>query len=282
MTECNPALALSFIGLHPDSAARVLESHDPEACARLLNKLDSELAGTLLQRMLPHYTSLMATELENARLAELFAAVDISYVAAVLRYLPRKQRDSVLGYLPKAKRTACQLLLTFPRDSVGSWMTPEVVTLPEDCSVKTAREYIKASEQLVPSEKLFVVNRDRQVIGSVNNIELTRARKDAAITSLLLPGRKALPVRMSIQNAAQHKSWAYTDVMPVINRNQQFIGIIRHVDLRMGLDKLSNTTEEIPLENPLAGVFEAYGTTLLTLAGALEDMVVGAEGERRK
>ncbi|MEQ8952537.1 MAG: CBS domain-containing protein [Gammaproteobacteria bacterium] len=282
MAASNPALAISYIGAHPDAAARVLESHNPASCAGLLCDQDIGLAGSLLQRMLPHYTSRVAAELDNARLAELFTAVDISYIAAVLRYLPLKQRNSLLGYLSPARRAACQLLLTFPRDSVGSWMSPEVVTLPEDSNVKAAREYIKSSEQLVLSDKLFVVNRDRQVIGSINNIDLTRSSKDEPITNLLSTDTEGLLARMSIQNAAQHHAWTQTDVMPVVNRSQQFIGIIRHVDLRMGLDKISSNPDPVPGENPLAGIFEAYGTTLLTLAGALEDIVVGADGDSRK
>lgn len=273
MSKPNLTMAVAFASSYPDEAARTLELQKPETSAKFLDTYARSLPPELLQRMLPNYVSRLCTHLEPRRLSEIFAEADASFIAAILRTLPVNQRNSILGYLSTAKRAAVQLLLNFPDDSVGSRMNPNVVTLPIDSDADTARRFVKMGGNLMESERLFVVDRDRRLLGFTSHVELAQAKKKQPLTSILEPDTRALLSRTTIETAALHSAWAQADIMPVINRNQHFIGAIRHVDLRKARDEMSNAHLTPEKENPISDFAKAYGNTYLALYNSVEELI---------
>lgn len=273
MSSPNLTMAVAFASTHPEEAARTLELQSPETCAQFLDAHARSMPPELLQRMLPHYVSRVCSHLESRRLSEIFSEVDASFIAAILRTLPVKQRNSILGYLPTTKRAAVQLLLNFPEDSVGSRMNSNVATLPIDSDADAARRFVKLGGNLMESERLFVVDRDRRLAGYTSHIDLAQAKKRQPLTSIMVPDTRALLSRTSIETAVQHSAWAQVDIMPVVNRNQHFIGAIRHVDLRKARDEMSHSQLPPESDNPISSFARAYGSTYLALYNSVEELI---------
>ena len=282
MTEHKLEMATEFIRVHPDAAARVLELQNPEQVTSLITDLDGEIVGPLLQVMLPRFVGQICLGLDARTTASLLAHVEISSAAAILRFLDKREREAVLSRLSSKKRAGCILLLSYPQDSVGAWMTPEVVTLPDDCTLESAKNYVDIAGEVIKSDYLYVVKRNRELVGRVSYIEIMRGDRKRDLQAYINTDLAGLYGRMSIQNAFQQECWSLVDVMPVVNRNQQFVGAIRHVDLRKGMEQLNRKPEKDSPVNPLSGIFEAYATTLLTLVNSLDEVFADDKSSQRE
>ncbi|MFM1896539.1 MAG: hypothetical protein RLZZ385_1613 [Pseudomonadota bacterium] len=273
MADQRMSLALSFIEGHPNSAARILEQHDLGTVARFITELPEALAVTLLQRMLPQYVSRLSRSLEVEQFIHLLNSMELSFSAAVLRHLPNGDRQRILARLPANRRAACTLLLSFTQDTVGAWLTPLVVTVPDDASISEALNFVRAAGEVVHSNYIFVVDRDRRLRGRISYVDMLRAEPGLSVDALMFTRCNHLLGRMSLQKAAEHTDWQTVDVMPVNNRNQQFIGVLRYVDLRLGLERMNTDAGKTGRIDPVTGIFEVYGNTLLALFNSLGDVI---------
>lgn len=284
MTSSEFALVKHYGSNHPESFAQVLELHLPEETAEFLEAHVSELPDGLIERLLPHYISRVCEHLEPVTIATLLSATDSSFLAAVLRSIHKNKRNSILGYLSAPRRAACQLLLNFPIDAVGSWMNSSVITLPSDTTVASAKKLIESAYDnavFVGSDRIFVVSRDRFLIGYISHLALNRAAKNQDFSSLIERNTNSIPSRMMISTALKNDSWAYVDTLPVINSNLSFVGIIRHVDLRMAIEQNKRTPELQNEDNALDSLAEAYSSTYLALFNTFEELLVDKEKKWR-
>ena len=273
MSEEHLTLALSFIEAHPNSAARVLEQHDLDQVAELIELLPKPLATSLLQRMLPQYVSRLHRVVERSIFTDLLSEMELSFSAAVLRHLPFGDRQSCLARFPANRRAACTLLLGFSQDSVGAWLTPLAVTIPDDSLVSEALNYVRIAGDVAHSNYIFVVDRNRTLKGRVSYLDMLRSDPGLNVEALMVTRCHSLLGRMSLQRAAEHPDWQSVDVMPVNNRSHQFIGVLRYVDLRKGLERLKNSMGSQGGVDPVTGIFEVYGNTLLALFNSLGDVI---------
>lgn len=279
MTEKKNNLALAFIKTHPDTAASVLEKHDLDDVAEYLSGISEHDVAKLIQHMLPQYVGRLSRLLDARTMAAILANVELSFVAAVLRYLSAADRNKILAEFSTNKKAACFLLLSFTEDTVGAWLTPEVLTVPDNCLVEDALHYIKAAGEVVHSDSIFIVDRNRILKGRVNYLELSRAPLDSPVDTLMQTRCHSLSGRLSLQKAAEHPDWETLDAMPVNNRSQQFLGVLRHADLRRGLDQLDNSIDSSRSTDPLSGIIEVYGDSLLALFHTAGNVI---ESERKK
>lgn len=267
------SIALAYVQSHPQEAARVLEQHDVQTVARFMAEIPAAYARPVAAFMLPHYTARIFRVLLAPTIAGILGKFDTSAIAAILRNLDKKQRAHVLDALPAKTQAACNLLLRYSKDDVGSWMSLKVPTIADDCTVDEALHLIRMEEGVDSSEGIFVVDRSRALKGVLTYPQLLRAAPTTPVATILVPLAQTLSGRISLQQAAEDSHWARCDVMAVLNRNDQYIGALRHVDLRRGLEQLADQMPSRPDQGPLTGIFSVYGHTLLALLETMSDAV---------
>jgi Mg/Co/Ni transporter MgtE len=125
---------------------------------------------------------------------------------------------------------AFKLLLSYPTNTVGAWIEPRVLTLPDDCTVGEARDRIARSEQLAPA-RIYVLDRSRRLRGAVRGLALLQVQSRKKLATILEPA-DALWARDPLATAQEHSVWERHTEAPVINRDEEFIGIISYADLR--------------------------------------------------
>ena len=135
-------LASAYLGLHAESAARLLESMPVEQANAVLSAVDATTAGPVLGYMLPTYAARCIELQSPAESAILLEKLGSQEAVAVLRHLEHEHREQVLGALGSQWLVAFKLLLSYPVNTVGAWVEPRVLTLPDDCSAGEARERV--------------------------------------------------------------------------------------------------------------------------------------------
>ena len=223
-------LAAAYLRLHPEAAARLLEQMPAEQANAVLGTADANVAAPVLAHMLPTYAAQCVERQPVADGAQLLEQLGSQEAAAVLRHLERDKRDAVLGALGAQWVVAFKLLLSYPVNTVGAWVEPRVLTLPDDCNAGEARERIARGAQLAQA-RIYVLDRSRRIRGAIRGLALLQVPQRKTLASILEPA-DAIWAREPLATAQDHGIWERNTEAPVINREEEFIGVISYTDLR--------------------------------------------------
>ncbi len=271
MTNHKIDLALAFLKSQPGSAAAVLEHQPADYVSEFLKAVPYTHAAAVLRKMLPQYAARICNNLDPAVFASFLSAMDVSLVAAIMRHSDKEQNKKILELLPARTKIACKLLLNYAEDAVGAWMVANISTLPDDCTVEEALSRLTSEHAVVNSDAVHVVDRERKLQGLVNVVNLLRTSSNTPITKIMGKKCDAISGRTALISAANHTVWAHQDTVAVTNRNNQMVGVLRHADLRKGLDNTSSTITKSSGSDPFTGIYEVYGSSLLALFSTISD-----------
>lgn len=273
-------LALAFLQAQPRAAAKILEKQSVEQLADFLSNVPHTYGANVVGQFLPQYTARLCELLAPNVAAGLLSEMNVSLVAAIMRHCSEELSAQLLGLLPEKTRLACWLLLTYAEDAVGAWMIANVSTLPDDCNVGEAQSRVKSEQGTVDFGTILVVDRERHLQGLMHLPALMRASRSTPVVAVMQRSSDTLSARTALPTAANHPLWADRDSIPVANRNQQLVGLLRHVDLRRGLEQISSHIEAPDDADPIAGIYATYGKSLLALFDTVSDLASTETGKR--
>lgn len=271
MTVLKSDLVLAYIESQPISAAAILEQQPLEGVAEFIEHIPYKQAAIVLQTMLPQYTARLCKLLKPTVSAALLSVMEISFVAAILRYTDLAVREQVLSCLPEKTRLNCTLLLNYSETTVGAWMMANIPCIPHDCDVKAAIAIISKLEELLPLDSIYVVDRERTVKGCLSATQLISASANKRIETIMHADFFTVSGRASLISVARDKMWQQCESVAVINRKQQLVGVLRHLDLRNGLAEISSTIRDPKADDPISGIWDVYGNSLLALFDTITD-----------
>ena len=231
-------LASAYLGLHAEGAARLLESMPVEQANAVLSAVDATTAAPVLGYMLPTYAARCIELQSPAESAILLEKLGSQEAVAVLRHLEHEHREQVLGALGSQWLVAFKLLLSYPVNTVGAWVEPRVLTLPDDCSAGEARERV-ARGDLGAQARIYVLDRSRRVRGAVRGVALLQIQARKKLAAVLEPA-DTLWAREPLATAIEKDVWERDTEAPVINRDEEFIGAITYADLRRAYRRLTH------------------------------------------
>ncbi len=278
MADMKTELALSFLRGHAEDGARALEALPADEAAEFIAPLPAEdLSGALIA-MLPQYAARICAEMDNSTAAAFLARMEPGHVAAVLRYVDRRNRRVILDRLPDRLASASRLLLNYAENMVGAWMDARVSTLPEESTVGDALARLSGESERVTGGTVYVISRDRRLRGAVHVPDLLRVAPERPLSATWHAAPEALPARSTLLSVRDHPVWKVTDLVPVVSRSRQLVGTLSHSNLRHGLSQLETTVREPVGADPATGIWEVYGTTLLALFDSFGELA----GERTR
>lgn len=277
-------LALDFLDEHPDAALRILEQHDARQVAEFLDTVPESYAVLVLGRTLPAYAAHLCHAYGPEMSARLLLQQDVGRMVAVLRHVDHALADAILNECPTARRQACHVLLHYPVRSVGAWIVPDVAVVASDFTVAETLKFLKDASAAACTPYVFAVSRDGKPEGRISHLALLQAHPDQRVEWVMEKNVDSIPAQMPVTQAAKLPGWRNDDVMPVTGAQLQFIGALRHADLRRALHQHVAGAQQQPATggDALSELTEAYGQALLALFGtvsaAVEDGRAGRGG----
>ncbi|MCR8921219.1 CBS domain-containing protein [Dasania sp. GY-MA-18] len=269
MSQYELDVVLSFIQQHPQAAARELELQSQDITAELIKALPLRQGRELISHMLPPYAARLCAHLSLDITAGLLAEFSSNQATAILRNIPKTKREQILIELPEKTAVLCRLLLSYSDDSVGAWMSADIVMLPPNCLAAEALQRFANTNGATLGDALPVVDSNNYLVGLVSIRDLLNANKASSISHLCIDAPAPLSSRASLATAAHHEEWQQYDVLPVINRNKELIGLLAHADLRRSLEQYGEIPRAIPQNNFLSNMGEAYIGSLVALLALL-------------
>lgn len=250
-------LTFAFLETHPADAARVLERIAPQNVAALLSDAPVRLAAPVLRAMLPLHVARCLETLPDENVPGLLRAMGPQAGVAVLHYVAESRRNTLLAQLPTALAMAFRLLLGYPEDTVGAWMDPRVLALPADTPAETALRRLREAEG-ERDTGIFVIGPAQRLLGQADLPDVLRAAADAPLSALMHPVQYTLPARAAIRAVEEHAGWDDYQMLPVVERDDRFIGALNRGVLARALVRNRRTQRSSGYGDLVASVAGGY------------------------
>ena len=101
-------------------------------------------------------------------------------------------------------------------------------------------------------------------------VRLLRCTLETPVSSLLKTTLETLRSRTPISEAATRRDWKWDESIPVLNRENLFIGVLRHANLRRALAAAEPASAVHSTLDAPSGFFRTYATCLLALWQAVQ------------
>ena len=236
---------------HLDRLSEALDSGVQSQVKKLLNSLNGAEIGDLLES-LPQARrqvvwDLVKVDLDGDVLVEvndevraglirdtapddLIQAVgdlDIDDLADILNDLPDAVITEVLRAMDRQDRDRLEQVMSYPEDSAGGLMNPDVVTVRPDVSLDVVLRYLRLRGEL-PNvfDQLFVVRRTGKYLGQLKLADVLTSEPTLLVSDLIDTSTEAIPVNMTARQVAIE--FEHDDLVsaPVIDEKGLLLGRI--------------------------------------------------------
>jgi magnesium transporter len=241
-------------GNHVEEAIAALIRLRPADRAEAFADLPDDDQATLLPRLDISTTADMLEELEDPEAADAARILAPDRLADVLDEMEPDQAADILGDLSPARaaRALAEMedaddvlpLLGHPDESAGGLMTTDYIALRRFTTAAQALEFLRdvALDQSTPYY-LYVVDRNRKLLGVVGLRELITAKPDTVAEDLMNRDVMHVTTGTDQEEVARIIARYNLAALPVVNGEGVLQGVVTHDDV---LDVLqAETTEDV-------------------------------------
>ncbi len=161
---------------------------------------------------------------------ELVAAVedlDIDDLADIVEDLPDTVIEEVLKSMDRENRDRLEQVLSYPEDSAGRLMNPDIITVRADVTVDVVLRYLRLRGEMPDhTDHLFVVSRRHQYLGRIALSALLTHEQTTPVNELIDDEQPAIPVHTPAADVANQFSDHDWVSAPVVDAGNILLGRI--------------------------------------------------------
>ncbi|MFM5352636.1 magnesium transporter [Aeromonas dhakensis] len=232
-----------LLTLRPEELNCIFDTLPINEGAALLGSLSAECAGRLLMRLHVSIVSLLQ------------GAMPRRDMLAILRRLGSSDRTMLLARFPEQVQSTFYSLLDWPTESVGANMRHEFLAIGDQETVGSAKQLIHdAWDNAQLFQNLYVVNKDKRLLGSISLKSLLIADPQLPVSELMDREVVRINARADQELAARLLIDRDLSTLPVEDQGK-LVGIF-HVDDAADILELESTEDaemqggSSPLDTP--------------------------------
>ncbi len=239
MSEETPNLGEAIELEDIKTIAAILEELAPHEIAEELTRLDA-VERTLVWRVLPKDIALeVFEELDAANQQELLSGMRDQAFRDLLERMDPDDRARLLGEAPASfvnkvlaglspkERKMTAELLGYPEETVGRYMSPEVIIISETATVPEALEAIRRKGKTAETIAVVaVVDKQRKFVGSVELSDLVLAEPELSASDLMDPDAATALVSDEVESAARLVQDTNHLALVVLDSEGRVVGIL--------------------------------------------------------
>ena len=268
-------LAEYFVRQYNAAAVSAMQEMQADAAGELIDAIDDSLSVLTLRSMLPRTAAKCIETIAQASAIKYISSLKPKEAAAILRYTTDEVRDALLSKLPRRQAIRVSMLLRYQSSLVGAWMETASVTFRGDTRIADAKGQV-FDEAYVYSQ-IYVVDDLNEVIGAVSMVDLLQQKdEEQSVSSIMNTLVAPIFASLTLRQAVESPVWKNSDILPVIDRDQKLIGIVRFIDLWGALEEPSSTTERAVQSH-----FEVLGVAEIYCLRLADVMVAALSANRR-
>jgi magnesium transporter len=188
---------------------------DPELDGDVLVEVNDEVRASLIRDMTPDELVAAAGEL------------DLDDLADILDDLPNNVISTVLSSMDRVERERLDRVLSFPEDSAGGMMDPDVLSVRPDVSLDVVLRYLRTRGELPEVfDLLFVVDRSGRYLGNLKLADLLTRDPSSTVAEHMDRTLQTIPVDMPASQVATEFEHHDLISAPVTDSDQRLLGTI--------------------------------------------------------
>ena len=213
--------------LAPAEIGNLLESLPPGKREVVWGLVDPEDDGEVLLHVGEEVRESLLADMDPDEIVAAVEDLDIDDLADLVEDLPDTVIDEVLRSMDRENRERLERALSYPEDTAGRLMNPDVVTVRADVNVDVVLRYLRLRGELPDhTDHLFVVSRRHQYLGRVSLAALVTHEDSTPINRLIDDEQPAIEVDESAEEVARRFSDHDWVSAPVVDDNNILLGRI--------------------------------------------------------
>ncbi len=250
----------------PADAAFVIENLSIESRAPVFRILPKNTAADVFAYIDSDIQEDLINQFSNKELNDILENLFLDDVVDIIEEMPSNVVKKILNSANASTRKSINEILKYPKDSAGSIMTTEYVSLKADMTVVDAFQKIRKTG--VNKETIYtcyVTSDDRKLIGIVSAKTLMLSGEDRIISRIMDDNFKYVTTNVDRETVAEMFRKYDLLALPVVDFEGRLVGIVTVDD---AIDVLSQEATEdmeamaaiVPTDKPYikTGVFETF------------------------
>ena len=228
--------------LHPSDLADIIEELDKTSRTYVFASLDEEQAADVLEELEPHAQIHIVESLPVEKVADVLEKMPADEVADLLDVLTEDKAEKLLEEMEKESSEEVRELLEYPDKFVGSLMTTDYYTFPEEWTVaETLNEIRRLKPEPAHIYSVIVIDKHELFLSSISLGELVVADPGMKLNEIM----SAHPVTVfdddKVDSLSEIVSKYNLLAVPVINKQRGMEGIVVVEDIVEDLLKRRKT-----------------------------------------
>lgn len=265
-------LSLAFAEKHPRDVARLLEREAPETAAEFLESAEMDGTSAIVEMMAPDAAALCLGAMSPDAAKLLVKEMPVTAAIEIFRRADTTTRERLMTGLPEGLRLKIAAGLRQPAGLVGANTDAHVVAIREDATTEDAIKRARTLPERL-QKYLYVIDDAGRLAGVVDIRELLLAVPGQQVRNLMKRNVISVPMRAPLEAVQGHPGWRQFPILPVVDRDGRFQGVIRARDLAGSASRQQKRTETMrglgDAVFALTDVFWSTGADILVSATRL-------------
>lgn len=213
--------------LTPAEIGSLLEALPPAKRLMLWGLVDSEDDGEVLVHCNEEVRESLLQDMDDEEIVAAAESLDLDDLADLFEDLPDTVTENVLKSLDRSDRERLEQALSYPEDSAGRLLNPDIITVRPDVTIDVVLRYLRLRGEMPDhTDHFYVVSRRNQYLGRVAVTRVLTSQLDTPINELIDDSQAPIVVTQDAETVA--KSFADHDWIsaPVVDANNMLLGRI--------------------------------------------------------
>jgi magnesium transporter len=220
------ALEIFLRVIRPEDIAEWLDLLSTEERQRILSVLDHNAAGAVLTDTTASIRAELVEEIEPERLARIAEALPADEAADLIGELEVDDSEKVLHHITTEDEEVLRHLLTYPEDTAGGLMNPDVIALQPGDTVDDAIRHLRSVAEATPIVVVYVVDEERRLLGFVRMRRMVIARPSALLGDIMSTDVISVPVDTDQEEVADIVDKYDFMALPVVDAENRLLGVV--------------------------------------------------------
>ena len=225
------ALKIFLRLVRPEDVAEWFDLLSADDRQNIVSALDHESAGTVLTDTTASIRAELVDEIEPQRLARIAEALPADEAADLIGELEVEETEEVLHHVSAKDEEVIRQLLTYPEDTAGGIMNPDVVALQPGETVDDAIRYLRSVAEDTPIAAVYVVDEERRLLGFVRLRRMVTARPAALLGDIMSTDVISVPVETDQEEVADIVEKYDFTAIPVVDTGNRLAGVVTVDDI---------------------------------------------------
>lgn len=243
---------------HERDVATALETMPAEERRRVCRLLEDEALAGILEYVEDPDDCLAGLSLR--RRGAVLSCMEAAVAAEYLTHLDEDSRDTLLALMDSEQREEVALLTSFDKDTVGSRMTTNYISVQKGLDVRgIMRELVEQAAENDNVSTVYMVDRHGALLGAIDLKDLIRARAGDPVEPILMTSYPYVYAAEPLEDCIERLKEYSEDSIPVLDAQNRLCGVVTAQDLAEIIDdeigedyaKLAGLSSEEDLREPL-------------------------------